>query len=72
MQAACDGCFSPPVYLLCHFSTVQFSSIQDGIYALGKAHIIMRSTPVSHEFIPQCERLDYSEDGDMIPHGANT
>ena len=31
-------------------SSVQFSSVQDGIYALGKAHV--RSTPSQQ--LPQC------------------
>ena len=42
VQGSCySSSYAEPTILL--FSSVQFSSVQDGIYALGKAH--MRSTP---------------------------
>ena len=39
-------------FFMVQFSSVQFSLVQDGIYALGKAHTIMRSTPSLKEFYP--------------------
>ena len=59
--------------------TVQFCSVQDGIYALGKAH--MRSTPslrsfpnVAFETVPMFVRLTmalsrpFKEDRLALPH----